>query len=172
MEVLAILAIVAIIASTTVTAVGQENAAQAASDAAKADAKLKHAEAQQTARQMRKQHARQLALQRVRFGKAGVIAAVGTPLDVLSENAGELELEARAVERFGKNVLAFGKSAASSFSQQGKFAVAGTTLAGVAKVASLASGFKGGAKTPGSLTTTGQQVAAGASVATQQVGGR
>lgn len=131
-----IASIVLTIANTAVTAVAQENIAQAASDAAKQDAKLRAAEGEQTARQMRKAHSRELALQRVRFGRAGVIAAVGTPLDVISENAGELELEARAVERFGSNVLAFGKSAASSFSEQGKFAVAGTSLAGASKAAS------------------------------------
>lgn len=160
-----ILVAVLSIASTTVTAIGQENAAQAASDAAKAESKLRAAEAEQTARQMRKEHARRLAIQRVRFGKAGVIAAIGTPLDVLSANAGELEIEAAAVERFGANVLAFGKSAASSFSQQGKFAVAGTTISGAAKVASLAAaGAGGGGGSPGTLDTTGRQIAAGANV--------
>lgn len=164
-----IILLAAIIASTVVTAVGQEQAAQAAADAAKADAKLQAAEAQQSARQLRKEHARQLALQRVRFGKAGVIAAVGTPLDVLAENAGEFEIEARAVERFGRNVLAFGESAAANFRKQGQLAVAGTSVAGVAKAASVAVGGFGGTTTAGTLTTTGQQIAAGASVGTQQV---
>lgn len=164
-----VISLIVSIASSITTGVQQAQAAQAASDAAKADAKLQAAEAQQSARQLRKEHSRELALQRVRFGKAGVIAAVGTPLDVLAENAGEFEIEARAVERFGKNVLAFGESAASNFRRQGQLAVAGTSLAGAARAASIAaggfSGAPGGAE-PTPLTPTGQQIASGATLAT------
>ncbi len=165
---LLVLSLIASIVSTSLQAASQAQQAQAASDSAKADAKLKQAEAEQTARQMRKEHSRQLAIQRVRFGKAGVIAAVGTPLDVLSANAGEFEIEAMAVQRFGKNVLAFGKSAASSFSQQGKLAVAGTTIAGVGKAAAIGVGITGGGS-PDTLDATGRQIAAGAGVASATI---
>ncbi len=148
-----IAAIIVSVTTATVAGVQAEEAAQAASDAAKAQAKLQSAESEQTARQMRKDHARRLAIQRVQFGKAGVIAAVGTPLDVLSENAGQLEIEARSVELFGANALALGKASASSFQAGGSLAAAGAGLRGAGEVAgTIGSGIA--AKTTATTTTS------------------
>lgn len=165
--IIGVLTLILSIVAITLSSTQAEAQAQAQSDAAKAQAKLQQAESEQTARQMRKEHARMLAVQRVQFGKAGVIAAVGTPLDVLSENAGQLELEATAVERFGVNALAFGKAAASSFKAGGSLAVAGAAIGGAGKVAGIAAGGVAGATTP---TTTPGAFTAGAGVATQKVG--
>ena len=147
---LLVVSILAAVGGATAAGVQSEQAAQAASDAAKADAKLRAAEASQSARQMRKEHARLLAIQRVQFGKAGVIASVGTPLDVLSENAGELEKEATAVERFGVNVLAFGQAASSSFKAGGTLGAVGAGVSGVGEAAGIAAGGVAGAKKAGS----------------------
>lgn len=132
---LLVVLVVGIIGTAVVQGIQAENEAQAMSDAAKAEGLLRKAESDQNARQMRKSHSRTLAEQRVMFGKLGVNASQGTPLDVLAENAGEFELDAVTRERFGQNALEMGLSTARNAQEQGrlkKIGIAFGALSGVA----------------------------------------
>lgn len=101
-----------------IEAIGQYQQTAAMVEAARQTGKLEKAEADQNARQMRKNQARIMAAQRVAFGRSGV-RLEGTPLDVLAENAGEYELDAVTRERYGLNAKRLAYAQMRNYKEQG-----------------------------------------------------
>jgi hypothetical protein len=77
----------------TAKAIGRWNA-----QAAENQARQTEMDAAEGMRRKRKENARFLASQRARYAKAGVLEE-GTPLELLAENAGNLEMEALDYQR-------------------------------------------------------------------------
>lgn len=128
----------------TLQADAAHKAAEAQADAEKAKGRIELAEAKQNARQMRRNHSRILAAQRVAFGKGGLLLE-GTTLDVLAENAGEYELDAVTRERYGKNALNLARSAAAGYKMEARYAAAGAGVQTLTNATSFAgSAFFGG----------------------------
>lgn len=98
----AITAISAIVVSTGVSVYGQVQAASNAKKVGEYNAKLAESQAKQTEmdaaeniRRQRLANRKALSMQMGKFAKSGVVINEGTPLELLSESAATLELEAQ-----------------------------------------------------------------------------
>ena len=107
-----------IIASTAFTAFSQYRQAQGQEAIAEYNAKVSEQEANARERaagveaeQFRKEGKALQATQRVQFGRSGVLAATGAPLNLMAETAKELELDRQMI-------LAGGAAEASRFRSQ------------------------------------------------------
>lgn len=158
-----VIAAVAAVAGATVAGVSAEQQAQAQSDAIKSEAKLRNAQSRQTARQLRKANAKRIAAmenQVLRGGGTGLL--VTSDLDLIEQNASELELQAFNVETLGVNTLALGKAASDSFKEGGRSAAAGEGLAGVGRASSaIGSGFAVRARASSPRTSETRSAGAG-----------
>jgi hypothetical protein len=102
---LAIAAITASVAGTGVAVYGQQQAAKTAKEMGEYNAKLAESQAAQvdmdareSVKRRREQNRRFLGMQRTAYAKSGVTID-GTPLEVMAETAGILELEALDASR-------------------------------------------------------------------------
>ena len=133
----------AAVSGATVAGVSAEEQSQAQSDAVKAESKFRQAQSEQSARQLRKANAKRIASMENSLLRGGVTGLLGSSdLDLVEQNAAELELQAYNVEIFGANAAALGKSASDSFKLGGDRSAAGAGIAGVGQTASVVgSGF-------------------------------
>lgn len=160
------------VVATSVSVYGQVQQAQQAKAIGKYNAKMAEAQAKQTEmdaaeniRRKRKENARILATQRSKYAKAGVMEA-GTPLELMAETAGNLELDvldynrqqrinAQNLRQQGAMDLAMGKNAA----QAGYINAGATLLQGAGQAAGMGAMASRPAATPGPNTAAGMQAA-------------
>lgn len=140
---------------TGVSMYGQHQQAKTAERAGERNAQIQEAEALQTEMDARENVRRQRATndrakktQRQRYANAGVINE-GTPLEVMAETAGLLELDALDISRTAKAKAERLRSSAESTRQGGKdrgsalrIAQGATLLSGVSRAATIAPGLK------------------------------
>ena len=151
---------------------GQVQQAENAKAVGKYNARLAEAQAKQTEmdaaeniRRKRKENARILATQRSKYAKAGVIEA-GTPLELMAETAGNLELDvldynrqqrinAQNLRQQGAMDLAMGQNAA----QAGYINAGATLLQGAGQAAGMAAMAPRAPAGAGPNTAAGMQAA-------------
>jgi hypothetical protein len=151
---LAAVALVATAASTYVSYQGQQYNAAVAKNTAEYNSKVQEnqaiqadMEARETIARQRAQNRRFMSSQRAAIAKSG-IAEAGSPLEVLGETAGQLELQAQDQARAARLRLSSGLSQSANTLTEGlaqskgyKMAATGTLISGAAKMASQAGSF-------------------------------
>lgn len=144
--------LVAGIAGLTASAVGSGVAAagsiqqgQAAADAAKTQAQIALDEGRLEESRIRRASRRELAAQENAFRRSG-IALEGSPLDLLAQNAGEMERNAVNVRRGTSNQVALLRTRADMAREAGRLGAASNALQGIANVGTGAAslGFAAG----------------------------
>lgn len=171
----AITAVALVAVGTGVSVYGQVTAASQARSIGKYNAKVAENQAKQvemdaaeSIRRKRKENKRLLATQRGRYAKAGVVME-GTPLELLAESAGNLELEVldynRQAQLEQQNLRAQGAMdrAMGSMQARGAYIGAGATLlSGAGQAAGMAAMSGGGGMGRSKANTAAGMEAAGA----------
>lgn len=143
------IAAVAAIAGAGVAVYGQQQAAKSQSALMNYNARLREqeaADAQRDARiranQQREANRRFIGAQRARGGTSGVMQDTGSPLEVLADNAQNLEMAALDTERTGniqagqlRQQAVFDRFGAKSVRRGANYASAGTILGGISQAA-------------------------------------
>jgi hypothetical protein len=151
----AVTALGATLVGTGVQMYGQRQQAKTAERVAERNAKIQENEALQTemdarenARRLRADSKAKLKTQRSRYAKAGVINE-GTPLEVMAETAGLLELDALEISRQGKAKATRLRAGAEVSRQDGydqanalRIASGATLLSGAGSALSMGAQFK------------------------------
>lgn len=141
-------------AGTAVTVVGQQQQAKAQSAMLNYNARLREqeaADAQRDARiranQQREANRRFIGAQRAKGGQAGVLQSTGSPLEVLADNAQQLEMGALETERTGniqagqlRTQAVFDRMQGKSIRRGANYASAGAILGGASQMAGAYSG--------------------------------
>ena len=129
------------IGGTALAAYGQYEAGQAAKATASYNAKLannearaKEQQAHVESRQMQKQKERLLASQRAGFAKGGAMVTEGTPLLLMAEQAGTMELDILNQQRNRANEATALRSEADMMKYQGKQAARAANISAGATV--------------------------------------
>ena len=158
---MAVIGVVAVVAGTGIAAYGQYQAGQSQKAMADYNAKLARNEAiardQATAAEterMRSEKKRMISAQRAAAGKTGAMISEGTPLLVMAEDAGLMELDILNMKRTGAMQAQASRSEATLSKYEGKQAAragmigAGSTLlSGFGTAAGMASNIPRDAKT-------------------------
>lgn len=144
-------------AGTAVTVIGQQQQAKAQSAMMNYNARLREQEAADAQRdateraaQQREANRRFIGAQRARGGASGVIQDTGSPLEVLADNAQNLEMAALETERTG-NIQAgqlrqqaiFDRFGAKSVRRGANYASAGAILGGASQAVGAYGGYAG-----------------------------
>jgi hypothetical protein len=137
--------------STVVSAISAQNAADAQKQALDYNADVMDAQAQSEREaaafaetQQREQAAKLRARQRVAYASSGIDLSEGTPLEVLGQQAGEMEMDALTIRYNGEVKAKQSESQAAIYRMQG----AQAKKAGVANAgSSLLTGLGGAATT-------------------------
>ena len=145
-------------AGTAVTVIGQQQQAKAQSAMSNYNARLREqeaADAQRDARiranQQREANRRFLATVRSRGGASGVLQDTGSPLEVLADNAQQLEMGALETERTGniqagqlRTQAVFDRMQGKSIRRGANYASAGAILGGASQMAGAYAGAGSG----------------------------
>jgi hypothetical protein len=121
-------------------AIKQQAGAQAA--AARHNAALAREQGAAEATRIRRAGRRELARQRLRVGASGV-RLEGSPLELLAQNAFEIEREAVAAEIAGRNTARLDEMQARSAKRAGRTGAATALLSGGLQAASTAARLRG-----------------------------
>lgn len=111
--------------------------ARAVEEAALFNSLLAEQEGATESARLRRRNRRLLSSQRVKFAKAGV-RLEGTPMEVLAQNAAELELDAANVSIAARNTSELEQMRASNARRQGKRSARASILGGSARAAGTA----------------------------------
>lgn len=113
--------------SNIVGGIAERKAADARAKAARAAGHVAREQAYRGARAMRKQSRHAAAMMNVMQSASGVEG--GTSGDIISENVGEMEIEAWAMEEYGRNAMKFADMEAAGHEKAGQLATVGSALA-------------------------------------------
>lgn len=108
---------------------GQVISAKAQADALETQAALTEAKSKIQSARIRRAGVKLMSAQRAGYAKAGVTLE-GTPTEVLAETAGDVEFEARMVEKFGAMEAAARRREAAATKTAGAIGSIGTVLSG------------------------------------------
>jgi len=150
MPAIPIIAVAATLASAGVAAYSQVQQGKIAEATARYNAQLQETEAEQAdleareeLRRLRVMNQEQLAARRAEIGASGVVGFTGSPLAVLGEEAGRLELKAQDMSRAATLQRQRGFAGAAmtrwegrNYAKASNVAAGGTILGGVSKAAS------------------------------------
>lgn len=152
-----IIAAVATVAAAGVSVYGQQQQAKSQAAILGYNARLKEQEAADAQRdakirasQQREASRRFIGAQRARGGQSGVLQSTGSPLEILADNAQQLEMGALETERTG-NIAAgqlrtqavFDRMQGRSIRRGANYASAGTILGAAGSVGGMYAGYKG-----------------------------
>ena len=161
MAAVAIVGAVLAIAGGVVGGIAQKKSADAQASAVKAEGKQQLRESYAEAAAIRRRGKLLQSQARTGIAKAGVLAE-GSPLELLAQNAAEIEVDALLSQTYGINAERQANAQAKALKSQGKWALYSSILGGAAAGASAYAGaggsFGGGTRPRGAssvLNTSG-----------------
>ena len=143
-----------LVASTAFDALGSIAQGESQAKAAEANAEAIRRNAAFNEQQQRRQGQARLSAINTAYGKSGV-QMEGTPIEVLSQQAGEIELDALATRWMGENESIAKKYEASKYRTSGYIGAGSSLLAGGAKIYDAYDTWKNPKKTGTSKTLMG-----------------